>query len=127
MGSINSWIDLETRFLSRFYEDDIEITMGKLLSTKQGDKEPIKDFIERFHNLSLLCLPGMSFTMLLQTGRHNFLDKVEILMGSVKAHSWKKLMEQAEIAEKLAKKVEPLALKNRWGYNDKNRDQGQSS
>ena len=32
-GSINSWIDVETRFLSRFYEDDTEVTMDKLLST----------------------------------------------------------------------------------------------
>ena len=30
--SINSWIDLETRFLFRFYEDDTEVTMDKLLS-----------------------------------------------------------------------------------------------
>ena len=26
-NSINSWLDLETRFLSRFYEDDTEVTM----------------------------------------------------------------------------------------------------
>ena len=32
-GSINSWIDLETRFLSRFYEDDTKVTIDKLLST----------------------------------------------------------------------------------------------
>ena len=43
-------------------------------------------------------------------------------MGSVKAHSWKELVEQAEIAEKSAKKVEPPAPKNRWGYSDKSRD-----
>ena len=34
-GSINSWIDLETRFLSHFYEDDTEVTIDKLLSTVQ--------------------------------------------------------------------------------------------
>ena len=32
-SSINSWIDLETWFLSRFYEDDTKVTMDKLLST----------------------------------------------------------------------------------------------
>ena len=32
-GSINSWIDLETRFLSRLYEDDTKVTMKKLFST----------------------------------------------------------------------------------------------
>jgi len=31
-GSINSWIDLETRFLSWFYEDDTEVTIDKILS-----------------------------------------------------------------------------------------------
>jgi len=31
-GFINSWIDLKTRFLSWFYEDDTEVTMDKLLS-----------------------------------------------------------------------------------------------
>jgi len=31
-GSINSWIDLKTQFLSRFYEDDTEVTMDKSLS-----------------------------------------------------------------------------------------------
>jgi len=34
-GSINSWIDLKTRFLSPFYEDDTKVTMDKLLSTVQ--------------------------------------------------------------------------------------------
>ena len=33
-GSINSWVDLETKFLSRFYEDDTEVSMAKLLATK---------------------------------------------------------------------------------------------
>jgi len=39
-GFINSWIDLETRFLSRFYEDDIEITRDKLFSTMQKKESP---------------------------------------------------------------------------------------
>ena len=47
-GSINSWIDLETRFLSRFYEDDTEVTMDKLLSTVQKKDESVRDYIERF-------------------------------------------------------------------------------
>jgi len=36
---INSWVDLKTSFLSRFYEDDIKVTMNKLLSTvhKRGE------------------------------------------------------------------------------------------
>ena len=37
-GSINSLIDLETRFLSRFYEDATEVTMDKLLSLRRRKK-----------------------------------------------------------------------------------------
>jgi len=73
-GSINSWIDLETRFLSCFYEDVTEVTMDKLLSTIQRKGESVRDYIKRFKNLSLMCLAGMPLTMLLQTCRHNFLD-----------------------------------------------------
>ena len=59
--------------------------------------------------------------MLLQTCRHNFLDQVEIRMGAVKAHTWKELVEQAEIAEKSAKKFEPSTPKGKWGMNNKGR------
>ena len=127
-GSINSWIDLETRFLSRFYEDDTEVTMDKLLSTVQRKGESVRDYIKRFRNLSLMCPAGMPLPMLLQTCRHNFLDQVEVRMGAVKAHTWKELVEQAEIAEKSAKKFEPSAPRSKWGANNKGRsDLPQSS
>jgi len=106
-GSINSCIDLETRFLYCFYEGDTEVTMNKLISTVQKKGESARDYIERFRNLSLMCPAGMSLPMLLQTCRYNFLDQVEIRMGAVKAHTLKELVEQAEIAEKSAKKFEP--------------------
>jgi len=105
LGSINSWIDLESQFLSRFYEDDTEVTKHKLLSTVQKKREPVCDYIKRFKNLFLMCPAGMPLPTLLQTCRHNFLDKVEIHMGAVKAHTWKELIEQAEITKKSAKKV----------------------
>jgi len=110
-GSVNSWIDLETRFPSRFYEDDTELTMEKLLSIVQRKGESVRDYIEWFRNLSLMCPAGMPLPMILQTCRHNFLDQVEIRMGAVKAHMWKELVEQAEITEKSAKKFEPSTLK----------------
>ena len=50
-------------FLSRFYEDDTKVTIGKLLDTKQKPNEPIKDYIERFCNISLLCPTGMPLNM----------------------------------------------------------------
>ena len=123
-GSINSWIDLETQFLSYFYEDDTEVTMDKLLSIMQRKEESILDYIERFKNLSLMCPTGMPLPMLLQTCRHNFLDQVEIRMGAIKAHTWKELVEQAEIAEKSAKKFEPSTPKSKWVWTAKTRRDG---
>jgi len=49
-------------------------------------------------------------------------------MGAIKAHTWKELVKQAEIAEKLAKKFEPSTPKGKWGMNNKGRgEKAQSS
>ena len=49
-------------------------------------------------------------------------------MGAVKAHTWKELFEQAEIAKKSAKKFEPSAPNGKWVVNNKERgDMAQSS
>ena len=102
--------------------------MDKLLSTVQRKGESIRNYIEQFRNLSLMCPAGMPLPMLLQTCRHNFLDQVEIRMGAVKAHTWKELVEQAEIAKKSAKKFEPSTPKGKWAMNNKGRgDMAQSS
>jgi len=85
-GSINSWIDLETQLLSRLYEDDTEVSMNKLLSTMQKKDKSVRDYIERFRNLSLMCPAGMPLPKLLQTCRQNFLE-IEIRMGAVKAYT----------------------------------------
>ena len=61
---INSWINLETWFLSRFDEDDTEVTIDKLLFTMQKKRESVHDYIERFRNLSLMCPTGMSLPVL---------------------------------------------------------------
>jgi len=94
-GSINFWVDLENQFLSCFHEDNTEVTMDKLLSTVQKRGESVREYIERFRNLSLMCPAGMPLPMLLQTWRHNFLDKVEVRLGVVNAPTWKELVEQA--------------------------------
>jgi len=46
-------------------------------------------------------------------------------MGAVNAHTWKELIEQAEIAEKSAKKFE--TSKSRWEINTKSYDTAESS
>jgi len=43
-------------------------------------------------------------------------------MGVIKAHTWKELVEQAEIAKKSAKKFELLVPKNKWGAKTKGHD-----
>ena len=48
-GTINSWIDLETWFLSRFYEDDTEVTMDKLLSNRNNN-DTWRNYNEKEHN-----------------------------------------------------------------------------
>ena len=95
--------------------------MDKLLSTVQRKGESVHDYIERFRNLSLMCPAGMSLPMLLQTCRHNFLDQLQIHMEVVKAHTWKELVEQTEIAEKSAKKFKASTTKGKWGMNNKGR------
>ena len=60
-----------------------------------------------------MCPVGMPLPMLLQTCRHKFLDQAEIRMGDVKAHTWKEIVEQSEIAEKSAKKFEPSVPKGK--------------
>ena len=99
--------------------------MDKLFSIVQKGGESVRDYIERFRNLSLLCPAGMSLPMLLQTCRDNFFDKVKVRMGAVNAHTWKELVEQAEIAEKSAKKFKPSTL--RWRTNNKGHDTTESS
>jgi len=66
-----------------------------------------------------MCPAGMPLPMLLQTCKHNFLNQVEIRMGAVKAHTWKELVEQAEIAEKSAKKFKPFMPKGKRGVKKK--------
>ena len=101
--------------------------MDKLLSIVQKRGESVREYIERFRNLSLMCPVGKLLPMLLQTCRHNFLDRIEVRLGAVKAHTWKELVEQAEIAEKSVKKFEPSVPKNKLGINTKGRDATQSS
>jgi len=99
--------------------------MNTLFSVVQKGEESVRDYIERFRNLSLMCPAGMSLPMLLQTCTHNFLDKVKVRMCTVKAHTWKELIEQAEIAEKSAKKFE--TPKSRWVISNKSYDTAEYS
>jgi len=42
-------------------------------------------------------------------------------MGAIEAHTWKEFVQQAEIAEKSAKKFEPFMPMGKWEINNKGR------
>jgi len=68
-GSINNWDDLEKLILTRFFEDDAEITMPTLLAMRQRKGESVKAFVERFQNIR--CFGGMTQATLVEIWRHN--------------------------------------------------------
>jgi len=47
-GSIKNWDDLKKLFLTRFFEDNSEITIPTLLVMRQRKRESVKGFKERF-------------------------------------------------------------------------------
>ena len=52
-GSIEKWVELEKLFLTRFFEDDTEVSVPTLLTSKQKKGESIKAFVERFRSIAL--------------------------------------------------------------------------
>ena len=58
--SINNWEQLEREFLNRFYSTRCTIGMMELTNTKQWKDEPIVDYINRWHSLSLDCKDRLS-------------------------------------------------------------------
>lgn len=57
--------------------------MPMLIEEKQRKEEAVKDFVERFRNLSLRCPERMPLSMLLQTCRHNLHTEIESNMGAI--------------------------------------------
>jgi len=70
-GSIEKWVDLEKFFLTRFFEDDTQVSMLTLLDTKQKKGKSIKVFVKRFRSIALRCLSGMTQSTLIETCCHN--------------------------------------------------------
>ena len=70
-GCIQKWADLERLFLSRFFEEDTEVSIHTLLATKQKKRESVKAFVKRFRTMALRCSSGMTQSTLVETCRHN--------------------------------------------------------
>ena len=58
--SIDSWEQLEREFLDRFYSTHRTVSMMELTNTKQWENEPVVDYINRWHSLSLDCNDRLS-------------------------------------------------------------------
>ena len=46
---------MENEFLNRFYSAYHVVSIGELTNIRQGDKEPVIDYINRWRILSLKC------------------------------------------------------------------------
>ncbi|KAM1206102.1 hypothetical protein ACFX2G_006924 [Malus domestica] len=64
--SINSWDQLEREFLNRFYNTRRIVSMLELTSTKQCKDEPVVNYINRWHSLSLDCKDRLSETSVIE-------------------------------------------------------------
>ena len=49
--SIDNWVNLEKLFLTRFFEDDTEVSLPTLLAIKK--RESIRALMERFQSMAL--------------------------------------------------------------------------
>ena len=109
---IKNWSDLEKLFLTRFFEDDSEITMPTLLATKQRKRESVKSFVERFRNMALRCPSGMTQVTQVETYRHNLQTLLLAQIGVAESRTWKELVQQGNRLKKLSpglgqKKISP--------------------
>lgn len=112
--SIKAWADVERLFLSRFFNDDTEVSMTTLLSERQKKDESVSEFVKRFRNKSLHSCEAISEPTLLEMCR-NISIKILSKIGAVEARSWKELVWQGEQAEAILKRMEVEEPRSRRG------------
>ena len=103
-GSVNSWDDIETKFLANFFNDDTEISIGTLLDEKQKDGEPVETFVKRFRNKALNCRDPITEEFILQTCHNNLALDVLEAMGTAPSNTWKDLKVRGEQAERFLRR-----------------------
>ena len=59
-GTIDSWEQLERKFLNRFYSTRRVVSMIELTSSRQWKDELVIDYIHKWRNLSLNCKEWLS-------------------------------------------------------------------
>lgn len=71
-GSIKVFSDMESLFLTSFFDDDSEVSLLVLFSIKQTENESVSAFIEKFHSRALRYPGDMDKQALVETCPHNF-------------------------------------------------------
>ena len=104
-GCIQKWVDLERLFLSRFFEEDTEVSIHILLATKQKKRESVKAFVKRFRTMALRCSSGMTQSTLVETCRHNLQTNLLARIGVAECRSWRQLISQGEQAQKIIVRI----------------------
>nr|ABD63117.1 Retrotransposon gag protein [Asparagus officinalis] len=117
-GSINCWDDMESLFLSNFFDDDTEVSIGTLLDEKQKDGESVDNFVKRFRNKAMNCRDPITEEFILQTCHNNLSIDVLEALGVVPSKTWKDLKMRGEQAEHFLKRKKAERptddICNRW-------------
>ena len=103
-GSINSWEDLESKFLAQFFDDDTEVSIRTLFDEKQKGGESVDTFIKRFRNQAMNCRDPVTEEFLLQTCQNNLSINILDVMGIEPLNTWKELKARGEQAERFIRR-----------------------
>ena len=120
---------MEGLFLTNFFDDDTEVSIGTLLDEKQINRESVDVFVKRFRNKAVNCRDPLTEEFILQTCHNNLsLDVLEV-MGVVPSKTWKELKVRGEQAERFLKRRnfergQPPANNQKQNFNPRGRGRG---
>ena len=95
---------MEDMFLTNFFDDDTEISIGTLFDEKQKNGETVENFMKRFRNKAMNCRDPVSEDFILETCHNNLLLDILDAMGMAPPKTWKDLQVRGEWAERFLKR-----------------------